>query len=206
MEQIFYWTDLAGVAVFAISGTLLAFRKHMDGFGVIVLASVTAIGGGTLRDLILGLPVFWTTDPTYLYCILAVAVLTIIWLRFKAYIPITTLLVADAVGVAFFATMGAQKTLMAGFSPFIAVVMGTISACFGGMIRDVLARDIPMVLKGELYATTCVVGASAYVIVMQWNAVAALSVGMLATLLLRLTAIRYRWSLPVFQEHQDGSL
>ncbi|WP_289118024.1 trimeric intracellular cation channel family protein [uncultured Idiomarina sp.] len=203
MEQIFYWTDQAGVAVFAIAGTLLAFRKKMDGFGVIVLASATAIGGGTIRDLILGLPVFWTHDEVYLYTILTAALLTIVWLRFKAYIPMTTLQIADAFGLAFFAAMGAEKTLAAGFSPFIAVIMGTISACFGGMLRDVLARDIPMVLKGELYATTCLVGATVYVLLVPFQPLIALAAGMSATLVIRLGAIKYQWSLTVFRDHQD---
>ncbi|ATZ73624.1 hypothetical protein CWC33_07900 [Idiomarina sp. X4] len=203
MEHIFYWTDQAGVAVFAIAGTLLAFRKKMDGFGVIVLASATAIGGGTIRDLILGLPVFWTHDEVYLYTILTAALLTIVWLRFKAYIPMTTLQIADAFGLAFFAAMGAEKTLTAGFSPFIAVIMGTISACFGGMLRDVLARDIPMVLKGELYATTCLVGATVYVLLVPFQPLIALAAGMSATLVMRLGAIKYQWSLTVFRDHQD---
>ena len=203
MEQIFYWTDQAGVAVFAIAGTLLAFRKKMDGFGAIVLASATAIGGGTIRDLILGLPVFWTHDEVYLYTILTAALLTIVWLRFKAYIPMTTLQIADAFGLAFFAAMGAEKTLAAGFSPFIAVIMGTISACFGGMLRDVLARDIPMVLKGELYATTCLVGATVYVLLVPFQPLIALAAGMSATLVMRLGAIKYQWSLTVFRDHQD---
>ncbi|ASG65070.1 hypothetical protein CEW91_02400 [Idiomarina piscisalsi] len=203
MEHIFYWTDQAGVAVFAIAGTLLAFRKKMDGFGVIVLASATAIGGGTIRDLILGLPVFWTHDEVYLYTILTAALLTIVWLRFKAYIPMTTLQIADAFGLAFFAAMGAEKTLTAGFSPFIAVIMGTISACFGGMLRDVLARDVPMVLKGELYATTCLVGATVYVLLVPFQPLIALAAGMSATLVMRLGAIKYQWSLTVFRDHQD---
>ena len=203
MEQIFYWTDQAGVAVFAIAGTLLAFRKKMDGFGVIVLASATAIGGGTIRDLILGLPVFWTHDEVYLYTILTAALLTIVWLRFKAYIPMTTLQIADAFGLAFFAAMGTEKTLAAGFSPFIAFIMGTISACFGGMLRDVLARDIPMVLKGELYATTCLVGATVYVLLVPFQPLIALAAGMSATLVMRLGAIKHQWSLTVFRDHQD---
>ena len=203
MELLFYWTDHAGVAVFAIAGTLLAFRKHMDGFGVIILASATAIGGGTIRDLILGLPVFWAHDPNYIYTILVVAMLTIVWLRYKAYIPMTTLQIADAVGLAFFATMGAQKALSADFPPFIAVIMGTISACFGGMIRDVLARDVPMVLKSELYATTCIVGASVYTLLAPYFPVVALAAGMLSTLIIRLGAIRYQWSLTVFPDHHD---
>ena len=115
----------------------------------------------------------------------------------------TTLQVADAVGLAFFATMGAQKALAAGFEPFIAVIMGTISACFGGMIRDVLARDIPMVLKSELYATTCLVGASVYVLLVPYYPVIALAAGMLSTLAIRLGAIKYLWSLPVFPDHNE---
>ncbi|MDV6315657.1 trimeric intracellular cation channel family protein [Idiomarina sp. HP20-50] len=203
MELIFYWTDHAGVAVFAIAGTLLAFRKKMDGFGVLILASATAIGGGTTRDLILGLPVFWTHDPNYLYTIIVAALLTITWLRFKAYIPMNTLMAADAVGLAFFATMGAEKTLSAGFPPFIAIIMGTISACFGGMLRDVLARDIPMVLKSELYATTCIIGATVYVILVPFQPLIALAAGMASTLLIRLGAIKFNWSLTVFPDHHD---
>ncbi|MEA3588975.1 trimeric intracellular cation channel family protein [Pseudidiomarina sp. 1APP75-27a] len=204
METFFYWFDHLGVGVFAISGTLLAFRKNMDGFGVVVLASVTAIGGGTVRDLILDLPVFWAHDPTYIYTILVAAFGTILWLRLRDYIHQKTLLIADAFGVSFFTVMGAQKALEADYPAVVCVVMGTITACFGGMLRDVLARDIPMVLKSELYATTCIVGASVYVLLAPYTALTALLVGGLVTLLLRLGAIRWQWSLTVFQEHGDG--
>ena len=176
----------------------------MDGFGVIVLASVTAIGGGTTRDLILDLPVFWAHDPTYLYTIAIAAVGTIVWLRFRDYIHQKTLAIADAIGLSFFTVMGAQKALEADFPALICVVMGTITACFGGMLRDVLARDVPMVLKGELYATTCLVGASVYVFIAPFNALLALLVGGCVTLLLRLGAIRWQWHLPVFHEHGDS--
>ncbi|WP_127346492.1 trimeric intracellular cation channel family protein [Pseudidiomarina mangrovi] len=203
MELILWWTDHLGVAVFAIAGTLLAFRKNLDGFGVVVLASVTAIGGGTVRDLILDLPVFWVYDPSYIYAILLAALATIIWLRFRDVIPLTTLLVADAVGVAFFTVMGAQKALEAGFLPIICVIMGTITACFGGMLRDVLARDLPMVLKGELYATTCIAGASVYVLLQPYQPAWALLIGGLVTLLLRLGAIKWQWTLAVFQPHSN---
>ncbi|CAB0151585.1 hypothetical protein PSI9734_01959 [Pseudidiomarina piscicola] len=204
LETFFYWFDHLGVAVFAVSGTLLAFRKNMDGFGVVVLASVTAIGGGTIRDLILDLPVFWAYDATYIYTILVAAFATIVWLRFRDYIHKKTLHIADAVGLSFFTVMGAQKALEAGFPEVVCVVMGTVTACFGGMLRDVLARDIPMVLKGELYATTCLVGASVYVLLAQHTTLVALLVGGLVTLLLRLGAIRWQWSLMVFQDHSDG--
>src|SRR5690554_6158158 len=164
LTTFFYWFDHLGVAVFAISGTLLAFRKSLDGVGAIVLATVTAVGGGTTRDLILGLPVFWVYDTYYLLTILVAVALTIIWLRYKAYINERTLLIADAVGVAFFTVMGALKAAEAGFSPLICIVMGTMTACFGGMLRDVLAQERPMILKGELYATACIIGGAVFIL------------------------------------------
>ncbi|WP_102797636.1 trimeric intracellular cation channel family protein [Bowmanella denitrificans] len=201
MSHWLHWIDLLGVAVFAISGTLMAYRKHMDGFGVIVLASVTAIGGGTLRDMILDLPVFWVQQPDFLYAILVAAIVTILWLRVTHKFPYQTLLVADALGIAFFNIMGLQKALDQGTGPFIAIVMGTMTGVFGGLIRDVICREIPLVLKGELYATTCIVGGMLYVACLALGIpdVPAMIAAMLATLLLRLGAIRWHWQLPVFQ-------
>ncbi len=202
MELSFYIADLMGVAVFAIAGTLLAFRKQMDGFGVVVLASVTAIGGGTTRDLILDAPVFWLDDPTYFIVIGAAALGTIIWLRFKAYIPLNRLLIADALGIAFFTVLGTEKALQAGVSPMVAIILGTMTAVFGGLLRDVMARDIPMVLKSELYATTCIAGAIVFVVLYDLNQSIAMVPAMLTTLVLRFGAIRYHWSLTVFKEHR----
>lgn len=203
MLDWFYLTDLLGVAVFAISGTLLAFRKQMDGFGVVVLASLTAIGGGTTRDLILDAPVFWLHDPTYFAVILIAALGAIIWLRFKAYIPVNRLLYADALGIAFFTVLGAEKALNAGVSSFTAVILGTMTAVFGGMLRDVVAREVPLVLKSELYATTCIAGASLFVLIHPFSPNLAMAVALVTTFSLRIGALRYHWSLPVFSEHQD---
>ncbi|MCL4409415.1 trimeric intracellular cation channel family protein [Aliidiomarina haloalkalitolerans] len=202
MDTWFYIADLAGVAVFAIAGTLLAFRKQMDGFGVIVLASVTAVGGGTTRDLILDVPVFWLHDATYFAVIAAAAGVTILWLRLKAYIPLNRLLLADALGIAFFTVLGTEKALNTGVSPVVAIILGTMTAVFGGMLRDVLARDIPMVLKSELYATTCIAGAIIYVALSSWSQTVAMLAAMTVTLVMRFGAIRYGWSLTVFKEHK----
>lgn len=201
MLDWFYVADLLGVAVFAISGTLLAFRKHMDGFGVVVLASLTAIGGGTTRDVILDLPVFWLHDPTYFIVILTAAILTIIWLRFKTHIPMNRLLFADALGIAFFTVLGAERALNAGVSSFTAIILGTMTAVFGGMLRDIVARDVPMVLKSELYATTCIAGACAFVLLYPYNQTLAMIVALIITFSLRLSALRFKWSIPVFKEH-----
>jgi len=199
-----HWIDLAGVAVFAVSGTLMAFRKHMDGFGVIVLASVTALGGGTLRDMILDLPVFWVQSPDFLYAILAAAIAVIFWLRVSHRFPYQALLIADAAGLAFFNVMGMQKSLDYGTGYFIAIVMGTMTGVFGGMIRDVICREVPLVLKSELYATTCILGGIVYALTEQVGASLHLTMvtAMLTTFLVRLGAIRWQWQLPVFSTHE----
>lgn len=201
MDTMFHWFDLIGVAVFAISGALVAHRKKLDGFGVVVLAAVTGIGGGTIRDVILDAPVFWLHDPSYLYSILGASFLTIVWLNKRGEMRKIIIESADALGLAFFVVMGVQKALDYGMPDITAVVMGVITGCFGGMIRDVLARSTPMVLKSELYATTCILGGVVYTQSLNFgiDKEIAIIAGMLATLALRAAAIKWRWSLHVFK-------
>jgi uncharacterized membrane protein YeiH len=205
MELYFHWFDLLGIAVFAISGTLAAWRKQMDGFGVIVLATVTAIGGGTLRDLILDSPVIWLSNNSYFLAIFAAAGLTILLVRKRLVIPNNTLQIADAIGLAFFVIMGTQKALDHGTSGFVAIMMGTMSGVCGGMIRDVLCREIPMVFRGELYAITCIFGGLVYVQLLSFGVeqMPAMLSGMTALLILRLAAIRWHLTIPVFGKKAD---
>lgn len=205
MELYFHWFDLLGIAVFAISGTLAAWRKQMDGFGVIVLATVTAIGGGTLRDLILDSPVIWLSNNSYFLAIFAAAGLTILQVRKRLVIPNNTLQIADAIGLAFFVIMGTQKALDHGTSGFVAIMMGTMSGVCGGMIRDVLCREIPMVFRGELYAITCIFGGLVYVQLLSFGMeqMPAMLSGMSALLILRLAAIRWHLTIPVFGKKAD---
>ncbi len=200
MESLFHWIDLLGIAVFAASGTLAAWRKQMDGFGVLVLATVTAIGGGTIRDLILDVPVVWLKNDSYFYAIFAAAVLTILLVRKRLTIPNNALQIADAIGLAFFVVMGCEKALAHGASDFVAIILGTISGVCGGMIRDVLCREIPLVFRGELYAVTCIFGGLIYTLLLEWqtNQALAMGAGMLGCLLLRLAAIRWHLTIPVF--------
>lgn len=130
----------------------------MDGFGVIVLASATAIGGGTLRDMMLDVPVFWIADNDYLYTTLIAAFIPIIWLRLSPRFPYHYLLIADAFGLALFNVVGIEKALANDTGIAVAIAMGTITGVFGGLLRDVICREVPLVLGGELYATTCIVG------------------------------------------------
>lgn len=205
MELYFHWFDLLGIAVFAISGTLAAWRKQMDGFGVIVLATVTAIGGGTLRDLILDSPVIWLSNNSYFLAIFIAAGLTILAVRNRLVIPNNTLQIADAIGLAFFVIMGTQKALDHGTSGFVAIMMGTMSGVCGGMIRDVLCREIPMVFRGELYAITCIFGGLVYVQLLDFGLaqMSAMLIGMVALLTLRLAAIRWHLTIPVFGKKAD---
>lgn len=200
--------DLLGVAVFAVSGALAAVRKRLDLLGVVVIAMVTAIGGGTTRDLLLDRAVFWTTQPRYLYVILASALLTVVWTR-RFLPPGRALAIADAMGLALFAISGAQIAERAGLSGIVCVIMGTITGVAGGMIRDVLTAEIPMVIRrGQIYATAAIVGIVAYLVLREplglGEPVAAL-IGMAVIAGLRISSIARGWTLPVFSLNEPGS-
>ncbi len=201
MFELLYWLDLFGVVVFALSGALMAGSYKLDPFGVVVLAAVTAIGGGTIRDVILGTQVFWVADPKYLFVILATAILTIIFIRRPKRIPKRFLLIADALGLALFAVLGTQKSLDLGAATSVAIVMGTITGVAGGMIRDVLCNEIPMILRKEIYALAAMLGGCLFVIFdwLAWSENNATLAAMSGALTLRLAAIYWQVSLPAFQ-------
>ncbi len=201
MTSMVYWLDMAGVIVFALSGVILACRSRMDPFGMLVLAAVTGIGGGTLRDLVLGVrPVFWVADPTYLWVILATVGVSIIGFHYIHRLSRIFLPVADAFGLALFTAIGTHKALQLGSPGAVAVLMGLLTGVAGGMVRDVLARRVPMVLRQEVYATASIAGGITYVVLHALEApwVLTISLALTVTLGLRLAAIYWRLSLPVF--------
>ena len=201
MTSMIYWLDMAGVIVFALSGVILACRSRMDPFGMLVLAAVTGIGGGTLRDLVLGVrPVFWVTDPTYLWVVLATVGVSIIGFHYIHRLSRVFLPVADAFGLALFTAIGTHKALQLGAPGAVAVLMGLLTGVAGGMVRDVLARRVPMVLRQEIYATASIAGGITYVVLYSLEApwVLTISLALTVTLGLRLAAIYWRLSLPVF--------
>jgi uncharacterized membrane protein YeiH len=200
-----YFLDLAGVAVFAVSGVLAAGRKKVDLLGFAVIAVVTAIGGGTLRDLLLDRhPIFWIADNTYLWVILGAAAVTLVYVRFWIA-PYRALLIADALGLALFTIGGAEIAQHAGQSNGIAVLMGTMTGVAGGVLRDVFLGEIPLIfLPGRLYATAAIVGAVLYVLLAGVvSKEAAAFAGMAATAGLRLAAIFWRLELPVVRVPED---
>lgn len=202
---MFYFFDLFGVVVFAITGSLAAGKKRLDLFGGLVLALVTALGGGTLRDLILSNhPIFWISDLTYIYCVAATALIVFVIARYKK-IPERTLLLADAFGLAIFSVLGAQVALQAGAPGAVAILMGMLTGVAGGIIRDILSNEIPLILQQEIYATAALVGAGVFVILnATWGkSQVSLIIAATVTLLLRLAAIKWSFSLPVFLTNQD---
>jgi len=208
MSELLYRLDLFGVIVFAFSGALMAGRYKLDPFGVVVLSAVTAIGGGTIRDVILQTPVFWVENPVYLYVILATALLTIIFIRCPKRIPKRLLLVSDAFGLALFAVLGTEKALSLGIAVPVAIVMGTMSAVAGGMIRDVLCNVIPMILRKEIYATAAILGGTLYTLLLYFDLPQHIAIigSILGALSLRLAAIYWHVTLPAFDiiEQEDS--
>lgn len=205
--MILYLLDLCGVAVFAVSGALVAGRKkRFDLLGVAVIATVTAIGGGTIRDVLLDRhPVFWIEDPTYLLVILSAAALTIVYARFRQP-PRISLLIADALGLALFTISGAQVAEQRNLSGTIVVVMGTVTGTAGGLLRDVLSAEVPLLLRqSELYATAAIAGATAYLMLQAagLGQMPSALLGMATVAGLRLASILWRLRLPVFQVEDE---
>ncbi|MBL8642959.1 MAG: trimeric intracellular cation channel family protein [Rhodospirillaceae bacterium] len=200
-----YAFSMLGVAVFAASGALAAARKNLDLIGVAVLAMVTATGGGTVRDVLIGRTVFWIADPNHIWVSLLATAVTIAWVRYFQP-PYRALLYADAIGLSFFAIIGAQIAETAGLPALVIVLMGTITGTAGGLLRDVLSVEVPLVFrKSELYVSTCIVGISVYVL-LRWLGLAeaaAGSAGAAVILALRLSAIHWGWMLPVVSLGKD---
>ena len=203
--QIVYFLDLFGVAVFAVSGSLAAGRKHMDVFGVMVLGLVTALGGGTLRDTLLDSgPVFWIKDPVYLLVSIVFSLLTFFAAKFFSSHRLG-LLVSDAFGLALFTAIGTSIGLMTTDSKSVAIIMGVMTGTVGGMVRDILSAEVPLILRREIYATAALCGSFIYVVLKSTGLPdqRCLIASVAVTLLIRLAAIRWGLSLPVLQA-DDG--
>ena len=190
--------EMIGTAAFAISGALAASRKNMDIFGFMVLALMPAVGGGTLRDLFLGRqPVFWISDPSYV----AVAVASAVVVFFGVYRPGTRtrlLIWTDALGLALFAALGTEISMEFGAGPLVAVMLGVTTAVTGGMIRDIIVNEIPLVLTKEIYATAAFITGLVFVgsDYLGLHRDIGLILAVAAGFIVRALAIRYNWSLP----------
>jgi uncharacterized membrane protein YeiH len=205
LSSIAQYLDWFGICIFALSGALVASRKKMDITGFALLGCVTGIGGGTVRDVLLGsLPVFWVKQPAYLITCVAVSVLAF----FVAHLVqsrLRVLLWCDAIGLALFSVTGAELALANNAGTTIAIAMGVATATLGGVIRDILGGEIPIILRREIYVTAALLGAAVFVFGLQQGLTkdVALVAGFAAALTLRTAAIMMDLSLPVFDRGQQ---
>lgn len=196
--MFFQVIDILGTIAFAISGVSVAMNKRMDVFGLLIIAFVTSIGGGTVRDILIGqTPVSWMTNMTYVYVILGATVFTIIFQSKINYLRMS-LFLFDTIGIGLYTVVGIEKGLMVGLHPIICIALGTMTACFGGVIRDILCNDIPVVFRKEIYATACIAGGVVYFVLRQLpidNNLIFMIAG-IVVISVRLVAVKFKVSLP----------
>ncbi|WP_424989247.1 trimeric intracellular cation channel family protein [Flagellimonas sp.] len=196
--MLYLTIDILGTIAFAISGVLVAMEKRLDLFGVLIIAFVTAIGGGTLRDLLIGnTPVGWMHDLTYVVTIFISVVFAIIFVNKLKYLR-KSLFLFDTIGIGLYTMVGVEKGLEAQLLPIMCVFLGTMTACFGGVIRDILCNEIPVIFRKEIYATACILGALSYFLIVQLPVKEefAYIAGILIVIILRLLAVKFKISLP----------
>ncbi len=195
-----YIIDILGTFSFAVSGAFLAMEKKLDPFGVLVLSFVTAIGGGTLRDMMIGnLPVSWLTNSTATIVIFASAVVTMFFGRYLKHLT-TTLFLFDALGLGLFTVVGIKLGIAKDFSAGVCITLGTITACFGGVVRDVLLNNIPLLFRKEIYAMACILGGILYFLLryFKMDADVVTIICIIVIFLIRVVAVQYKLSLPAF--------
>ncbi len=189
--------DILGTIAFAISGVLTALNKRLDPFGILIIAFVAAVGGGTLRDILIDVPVAWMRNLTFVYVIFFSTIFAVIFRKRLNYIR-RSLFLFDTIGIALYTIVGVEKGIAAGFHPIICVALGTMTACFGGVIRDILCNEIPIIFRKEIYATACILGAIAYFL-LHYSPITEDFIVIISgsiVIVVRLLAVYYKLSLP----------
>lgn len=198
---MFHLLDIIGTMAFAMSGALTAMNKKLDPFGIFIIAFVTAVGGGTLRDIMIGrTPVGWMRDLNYVY-VIAIGFILAILFRKKFYKLRTSLFLFDTVGLGVFTLIGLEKGISVGLHPVICIALGTMTACFGGVIRDILCTEIPVIFRREIYATICILGGIVFFLLRKLdlnNDVLYLTTS-LFIISVRLMAVKFKWYLPTLE-------
>jgi uncharacterized membrane protein YeiH len=192
--------EFLGTFAFAISGIRLASAKKFDLFGAFVIGFVTAIGGGTLRDLFINVTPFWMENPVYLWATL-LALLFVIIFHHQLIRLNNTFFLFDSIGLGLFVVVGVEKSLALEYDPWVAVIMGTITGSVGGMIRDVLINEIPLIFRKEIYALACVIGGIVFTLLLSTGLNHVVTELLTATtvILIRMLAVRYQWHLPILR-------
>jgi uncharacterized membrane protein YeiH len=198
---MFHLLDIIGTMAFAMSGALTAMNKRLDPFGVFIIAFVTAVGGGTLRDVLIGrTPVGWMLDLKYVYVIILGFILAVIF-RKKFDKLRTSLFLFDTIGLGVFTLIGLEKGILTGLHPIICIALGTMTACFGGVTRDILCNEIPVIFRREIYATICILGGIVFFVLkkLNFNDDLLYLVTCVVMIVVRLMAVKYKWYLPALE-------
>lgn len=199
-ENFNFLIEFLGTVSFAMSGTFAAMQKRLDPFGVLIIAFVTSVGGGTVRDLLLDIPVFWMHDLVTCSVIFITAIISMIFKSLEKNFQVT-LFIFDSFGLGLFTIIGIQKGLNAGIHPVICLTLGTITGCFGGIIRDILLNRIPLIFRKEIYATACLIGGGAFLLMVLYGDFSYTFVQIITILLIvgiRTLAVKYHWQMPKF--------
>lgn len=160
--------DILGVIAFAISGVLTSMKKRMDAFGILIIAFVTSVGGGTLRDLLIDVPVSWMRNLDYIYVIFATTIFAVLFRKKLSHLR-KSMFLFDTIGIGLYTVVGIEKGLSVELPAVMCVALGTMTACFGGVLRDILCGEIPVIFRKEIYATACIVGGVSYFILLQFD-------------------------------------
>lgn len=199
-EQFNFAIEVLGTIAFSMSGSFAAIQKRLDPFGVLIIAFVTSVGGGTVRDLLLDIPVFWMHDLLTCAVIILTSIFTMIFKSFERNFRVT-LFIFDSFGLGLFTIIGIQKGLNVNIHPLICIGLGTITGCFGGIIRDILLNRIPLIFRKEIYATACIVGGAAYLLMTKYTHLSYTFIQIFTILLIvtiRTLAVKYHWQIPKF--------
>lgn len=206
-EQFNFIIEVLGTISFAMSGSFAAMQKRLDPFGVLIIAFVTSVGGGTVRDLLLDIPVFWMHDLLTCAVIIITSIFSMIFKSLEKNFKVT-LFIFDSFGLGLFTIIGVQKGLHADIHPLICVGLGTITGCFGGIIRDILLNRIPLIFRKEIYATACIIGSSTFLLITEYTSFSYTFVQIFTILLIvviRTFAVKYQWQIPKFYGHGHSS-
>ncbi|MCK3684457.1 trimeric intracellular cation channel family protein [Maribellus sp. YY47] len=205
METLLQYINILGTFAFAISGALIAMKKKLDPFGVLILAFTTAVGGGTIRDMLIEKrTAFWLVEPEYLYVIAAGTLFAILFRKKLTYLR-KTIMLFDSAGLGLFTIAGVEIALQHGFGFVSCIVLGTITGSFGGVIRDIFANEVPVIFRKEIYATVTVLGGICYLLLRKagFDFILVQLVPILMIIVMRVLAVYYKWSLPIIFVKED---
>lgn len=206
-ENLNLLIELLGTVAFAMSGSFAAMQKRLDPFGVLIIAFITSVGGGTVRDLLLDVPVFWMRDLVMCTVIFVTSIVSMIFKSLEQKFQVT-LFIFDSFGLGLFTIVGIQKGLNADLHPVICLTLGTITGCFGGIIRDILLNRIPLIFRKEIYATACILGGSVFLLLVNYSRLSYVFIQIFTILLIvaiRTLAVKYHWQMPKFYGAEQNS-